>query len=76
MMEKEDIYSMKLLEEYDLKEKIAKMVNHVLLKVPEGNKEQLLVNYINSLLGSAILHHDNKYVKKLQVPEFKETFGN
>jgi hypothetical protein len=27
-------------------------------------------------MGSAILHNDNKYVKKLPVPEFKETFGN
>jgi ribosomal protein S24E len=69
-------YSFKLLNEYDLKEKITKMVRHVLAKVPESNKEQLLVNYINSLMGSAILHHDNKYVKKLPVPEFKETFGN
>ena len=74
-MNQEDIYSMKLLEEYDLKDKIAKMVQHVLSKVPDTNKEQFLVNYINSLLGSAILHHDNKYVKKLQVPEFKDTFG-
>ena len=73
-MEQDD-YSFKLLDEYDLKEKITKMVKHVLAKVPETNKEQMLVNYINSLVGSAILHHDNKYVKKLQVPEFKETFG-
>lgn len=72
---KQDDFGFKLLEEYDLKEKISKVVKHVLNKVPEPNKEQFLVNYINSLLGSAILHHDNKYVKKLQVPEFKETFG-
>lgn len=75
-MNQEDINDFKLLEEYDLKERITKMVKHVLTKVPENNKEQMLVNYINSLTGSAILHHDNKYVKKLQVPEFKETFGN
>ena len=73
-MNKEDAYDFKLLEEYDLKEKITKMVKHVLSKVPECNKEQILVNYINSLMGSAILHHDNKYVKKLKVPDFKETF--
>lgn len=73
-MNQEDINDFKLLEEYDLKEKITKMVKHVLSKVPEVNKEQILVNYINSLMGSAILHHDNKYVKKLRVPEFKETF--
>jgi hypothetical protein len=72
---KQDDFGFKLLEEYDLKEKISKVVKHVLNKVPEPNKEQFLVNYINSLLGYAILHHDNKYVKKLQVPEFKETFG-
>lgn len=74
-MTREDTYDFKLLEEYDLKDKIAKMVGHALSKVPEGNKEQFLVNYFNSLIGSAILHHDNKYVKKLEVPEFKETFG-
>lgn len=74
-MTHDDIHSLKLLEEYDLKDKIAKMVKHVLSKTPEGNREQILVNYINSLMGSAILHHDNKYVKKLEVPEFKETFG-
>lgn len=71
----QDNYNFKLLNEYDLKEKITKMVKHALTKVPETNKEQFLVNYINSLMGSAILHHDNKYVKKLPVPEFKETFG-
>jgi len=73
-MTKEDTYDFKLLEEYDLKDKITKMVKHVLSKVPECNKEKMLVNYINSLMGSAILHHDNKYVKKLKVPDFKETF--
>ena len=73
-MMNEDEYTFKLLEEYDLKEKITKMVKHVLNKVPETNKEQMLVNYINSLIGSAILHHDNRYVKKLSVPDFKETF--
>jgi hypothetical protein len=73
-MPQEDTYDFKLLEEYDLKDKITKMVKHVLSKVPECNKEQMLVNYINSLMGSAILHHDNKYVKKLKVPDFKETF--
>lgn len=74
-MTQKDADDFKLLEEYDLKEKIAKFVKHLLSKTPEGNREQLLVNYINSLIGSAILHHDNKYVKKLVVPEFKETFG-
>jgi hypothetical protein len=74
-MTQEDTFDFKLLEEYDLKDKIAKMVKHVINKVPETNKEQFLVNYINSLIGSAILHHDNKYVKKLEVPDFKETFG-
>lgn len=72
-MNQEDDF--KLLEEYNLNEKVTSIVKHVLSKVPESNKEQFLVNYINSLVGSAILHHDNKYVKKLQVPEFKETFG-
>lgn len=75
LMNQEDTADFKLLEEYDLKDNIAKMVKHVLSKMSEGNREQFLVNFINSLLGSAILHHDNKYVKKLQVPEFKETFG-
>jgi hypothetical protein len=74
MMAQED-YSFKLLEEYDLKGKITKFVRHVLSKTPECNREQILVNYINALMGSAILHHDNKYVKKLPVSEFKETFG-
>lgn len=73
-MEQEN-YNFKLLNEYDLKETIAKMVRHALTKVPETNKVQFLVNYINCLMGSAILHHDDKYVKKLSVPEFKETFG-
>lgn len=71
-MEQDDF---KLLEEYYLTGKITHIVRHVLTKVPAENKEKFLVNYINSLVGSAILHHDNKYVKKLQVPEFKETFG-
>lgn len=74
-MNQEDKDDFKLLDEYDLKEKVTKTVKHVLSKVPESNKEQFLINYINSLVGSAILHHDNKYVKKLTVPEFKETFG-
>lgn len=74
-MTHEDAYDFKLLHEYDLKDKITKMVRHALNRVPETNKEQFLVNYISSLMGSAILHHDNKYVKKLQVPDFKDTFG-
>lgn len=74
-MTHEDEYDFKLLHEYDLKDKITNMVRHALNKVPEANKEQFLVNYINGLMGSAILHHDNKYVKNLQVPNFKETFG-
>lgn len=74
-MTQEHFEDFKLLDEYDLKEKIANMVRHALTRVPEANKEQFLVNYIGSLVGSAILHHDNKYVKKLHVPDFKETFG-
>lgn len=71
--EKEDL---KLLEDYDLTERISKMVAHIINNVPEKNKQQILVNYINSLVGSAILHHNNRFVKKLNVPDFKTTFGN
>lgn len=74
-MTPEDIEDFKLLEEYDMKEKVAKMVRHVLAKVPLENKETFLINFVNSLVGSAILHHNNKYVKKLDVPDFKSTFG-
>lgn len=70
-MEQDDF---ELLKEYDLTEKITHIVRHVLTKVPPDNKEKFLTNYINSLLGSAILHHDNKYVKKLKVGAFKDIF--
>ena len=73
-MNQEDAADFKLLEEYDLTEKITHIVRHVLTKVPASNKEKFLINYINSLLGSAILHHDNKYVKKLNVGPFKDVF--
>lgn len=73
-MTPEDMEDFKLLEEYDMKEKITKIVRHVLAKVPLENKETFLINYVNSLVGSAILHHHNRYVKKLKVPDFKETF--
>lgn len=74
-MTQEDIEDFKLLEEYDLKERIAKMVAHIINNVPQENKQQILVNCINSLVGSAILHHNNRHVKKLQVPDFKTTFN-
>jgi uncharacterized protein (UPF0297 family) len=74
-MERSDELDFKLLEEYDLTEKITHIVRHVLTKVPPDNKEKFLVNYINSIVGSAVLHHDNKYVKKLQVGVFKDIFS-
>lgn len=73
-MTKEDELDFKLLEEYDLTEKITHIVRHVLTKVPADNKEKFLVNYINSIVGSAVLHHDNKYVKKMNVSAFKDMF--
>lgn len=73
-MEQKDEADFKLLEEYDLTEKITHIVRHVLTKVPADNKEKFLVNYINSIVGSAVLHHDNKYVKKLNVGIFKDMF--
>jgi hypothetical protein len=73
-MTTEDKNDFKLLEEYDLKEKITHIVRHVLTKVPPDNKEKFLVNYINSVVGSAVLHHDNKYVKKMNVSAFKDIF--
>lgn len=74
-MNKEDKYDFKLLEEYDLTEKITNIVRHVLTKVPADNKEKFLINYINSIVGSAVLHHDNKYVKKMNVSAFKDMFA-
>lgn len=63
-----------LLAQYDMKEKAEKIVNHVFDKVPEDNKRKFLINFINGIVGSAILHHNNRYVKKLLVPDFKTTF--
>lgn len=74
-MTQEDKLDFKLLEEYDLTAKITHIVRHVLTKVPAENKEKFLINYINSVIGSAILHHDNKYVKKLNVGAFKDMFA-
>jgi hypothetical protein len=74
-MNQEDAKDFRLLEEYDITEKITHIVRHVLTKVPADNKEKFLVNYINSAIGSAVLHHDNKYVKKLNVGAFKDMFG-
>lgn len=74
MMDKDDELDFKMLEEYDLTEKITHIVRHVLTKVPAENKEKFLVNYINSIIGSAVLHHDNKYVKKQDVGAFKDMF--
>jgi hypothetical protein len=74
-MNTDDEHDFKLLEEYDLKEKITHVVRHVLTKVPADNKEKFLVNYINSIVGSAVLHHHNKYVKKLNVGAFKDIFA-
>jgi hypothetical protein len=73
-MTQEDAKDFELLSEYDLTEKITHIVRHVLTKVPPDNKEKFLVNYINSVIGSAVLHHDNKYVKKLNVGTFKDMF--
>lgn len=74
-MDKDDELDFKLLEEYDISEKITHIVRHVLTKVPADNKEKFLINYINSAIGSAVLHHNNKYVKKLNVGTFKDMFN-
>lgn len=73
-MTQEDAKDFELLSEYDLTENITHIVRHVLTKVPAENKEKFLVNYINSVIGSAVLHHDNKYVKKLNVGTFADMF--
>lgn len=72
--EGEDEIDFKLLEEYDMREHISKTIHHVLTKTPEENREQFLINLCNGMVGSAILHHNNRHVKKLIVPDFKTTF--
>lgn len=69
-----DYENFRLLEEYDMKERIEKVVKHTLEKVPGEYKEQFLTNFINGMLGSAIIHFNDRYVRKLNVPDFKKTF--
>lgn len=70
----DDQIDFRLLEEYDMKDKLGKTITHCLTKMPEENRKDFIVNLCNGMIGSAILHHHNRYVKKLTVPDFKTTF--
>ena len=59
-----DVEMLKRLSDYELTEKQTKMIKHIFEKIPQENKEKILLNYIGSLIGSAILHYDKKYVQK------------
>jgi hypothetical protein len=71
---KDDLEDFKILEEYDMKDRLAGAIRHALTKVPESNRENFIVNLCNGMIGSAILHYRNKYEKKLDVKSFKEQF--
>lgn len=70
----DDAEDFRLLEEYDMKDKLEKVITHCLTSVPQANRKSFMVNFCNSIIGSAILHHNSRYVKKLNVPDFKSTF--
>jgi hypothetical protein len=71
---KVDLEDFKILEEYDMKDKLAGTIRHALTKVPESNRENFIVNLCNGMIGSAILHYRNRHEKKLDVKPFKEQF--
>lgn len=70
--QKEDEKDFELLAEYDMKERLAKTIHHVLTKTPEANREQFLINLCNGMVGSAILHYRNKYEKKMNIKPFNQ----
>lgn len=59
-----DIEMLMRIGEYQITDKHIQFVNHVLTKAPENNRSNLLCNYFSGLIGSAILHYENKYHRK------------
>ncbi len=70
----EDIIDFEILDEYDVKERVRGTIRHALTKTPEENREKFLVNLVNGLVGSAILHYRNKYEKKMDIKPFNKQF--
>lgn len=67
-----DFRMLEILVDYDIKERAEKFLIHVLTKTPEENRIKILTNWINSMIGSAILHYERKYVRKESVTAFNQ----
>jgi hypothetical protein len=63
-----DFHMLELLPQYHMKD--AKFVEHVLKMENKEAALKMLRNYINSRIGSAILHYDTRYVRKKHENDF------
>jgi hypothetical protein len=64
-----DLLMLERLQEYDCGEKTEKFLAHILSLNPD-KALKLLRNYINGRTGSAIIHYENKYVRKIEQKPF------
>lgn len=52
------------LARYELTDKHKHFIEHILTKVPEANRVQMLHNYIHGLCGQAVLDYENYFVRQ------------
>jgi hypothetical protein len=63
-----DFRMLELLPQYDMKD--ARIIEHVFKMENKEAAMKMLKNYINSRVGSAILHYDTRYVRKKHENDF------
>ncbi len=60
---KHDFMMLERLSKYQITDKHMKIIHHIVEKVPDHNKEQMFKNYIQGLIGAAVMDYENQYVR-------------
>lgn len=71
---KHDLMMLERMSEYDVSEKTKKFIRHI-LSLPKEKAEPMLINFIQGRTGSALLHYENKFVRKITTNPFNEQFS-
>lgn len=69
-----DLMMLERMSEYDISEKTKKFIQHI-LSLPKEKAEPMLINFIQGRTGSALLHYENKFVRKIITKSFNEQFS-
>jgi len=70
---KHDLMMLERMSEYDVSEKTKKFIQHI-LSLPKEKAEPMLINFIQGRTESALLHYENKFVRKIITKPFNEQF--